>query len=240
MLARIVNSGDSEPLEQLSGQKFDDLELAHPQQDNARQWLDEHLRSGFSPCFAGGEPAEALTALARYRILCAIREGAGGVAAINRLVETTLRRQGLIKGDDQWYRGRPLIIRSNHYGLQLFNGDTGVVWPDRAGKLWAWFARPDGSPHQVPLSRLPEHDTAYAITVHQAQGSEFAEVLFLLPTVDSRVLCRELLYTGITRARDRLVLVGSSALLTKWMERRVVRYSGLGEKLWTMDGENCQ
>ena len=240
LLAGIVNSGDSEPLGQLSGQKFDDLELAHPEQDNARQWLDEQLRSGFSPCFAVGEPVEALTAVARFRILCAIREGASGVAAINRLVETTLRRQGLIKGDDQWYRGRPLIIRSNHYGLRLFNGDTGVVWPDHAGKLWAWFLRADGSPHQVPLSRLPEHDTAYAITVHQAQGSEFAEVLFLLPTVDSRVLCRELLYTGITRARDRLVLVGSSALLIKGMERRVVRYSGLGEKLWKMDGESCQ
>jgi exodeoxyribonuclease V alpha subunit len=100
--------------------------------------------------------------------------------------------------------------------------------------------RPDGSLHQVPLSRLPEHDTAYAITVHQSQGSEFPEVLFILPTVDSRVLCRELIYTGITRARDKLLLFGDPDLLAKGMERRVVRYSGLGRKLWKMDGEYCQ
>lgn len=240
MLARTVNSGNCEPLRQLFEQRFDDLELKHPEEPDARQWLEEHLLAGFKPCFAGSEPREALTALAGFRILCAIREGAGGVAGINRLVETTLRRHDLITGGDQWYRGRPLIIKSNHYGLQLFNGDTGVIWPDSAGKLWAWFGRADGYPHQVPLSRLPEHDTAYAVTVHQSQGSEFAEVLFFLPPVDSRVLCRELLYTGITRARERLLLFGDSALLAKTMQRRVVRYSGLGDKLWEIKDKVCQ
>ncbi|HER62871.1 MAG TPA: exodeoxyribonuclease V subunit alpha, partial [Desulfobacteraceae bacterium] len=238
-LAAVINSGSRDQLLKMYGREYDDLLLGHPDENRSRQRLEEYLLAGFKPCFASREPAEALTVLAGFRILCALREGPHGVAGVNLLTENILRRQGLLSGSDQWYRGRPLIIRSNHYGLQLFNGDTGVVWPDKAGKLRAWFARPDGSLHQVPLSRLPEHDTAYAITVHQSQGSEFAEVLFLLPTTDNRVLCRELIYTGITRARERLLLHGAPDLLATAMERSVVRYSGLNEKLWKRDKERC-
>ena len=84
----------------------------------------------------------------------------------------------------------------------------------------------------MPLSRLPGHDTAYAITVHQSQGSEFAEVLFVLPAIESRIVSRELIYTGITRAREKLYLFADPLLLAKGVEQRVVRHSGLPEKLW--------
>jgi exodeoxyribonuclease V alpha subunit len=238
-LAAVINSGGRDQLLNMYAREYEDLLLSNPEEPHAWQRLEKYLLSGFRPCFNAGEPAEALKVFAGFRVLCALREGPHGVAGLNRLAENILRRYGLLSGSDQWYRGRPLIIRSNHYGLGLFNGDTGVIWPDSAGKLWAWFGRPDGSLRQVPLSRLPEYDTAYAITVHQSQGSEFAEVLFLLPTVDSRVLCRELVYTGITRARDRLLLHGSPDVLATAMERRVVRYSGLREKLWQRDKESC-
>jgi exodeoxyribonuclease V alpha subunit len=231
-LAYALNSGKSELLGNMYGKEYDDLVLNSPEQDAPDPYLEEHLLSGFKRCFASHDPTEALAAFTSFRVLCAIREGFNGVAGINRLAAMTLRRHGLISGDDVWYKGRPLIIRSNHYGLQLFNGDTGVVWPDKTGKLWAWFGRSDGSLHQIPLSRLPEHDTAYAITIHQSQGSEFAEVLLILPAIDNRVLCRELLYTGITRASKKLVLFGDMDLLVTGMGRNVVRFSGLGEKLW--------
>jgi exodeoxyribonuclease V alpha subunit len=130
-LALAVNSGNRELLGEMYEQEFDDLVLRYPEQANGQQWLEEHLLSGFKQCFASREPAEALMALAGFRILCAIREGSSGVTGINQLAESILRRQGFIHGSDQWYKGRPLIIRSNHYGLQLFNGDTGVAWPDK-------------------------------------------------------------------------------------------------------------
>jgi len=235
-LARAVNSEDKDFPGSIPDQGRGDLVLLEPDQDRDRSRLSKRLLSGFRHLFEARDPGEALASLDRFRVLCAVREGPQGVAGMNLLAEQVLHRHGVVTAAEQWYRGRPVIIRSNHYGLRLFNGDTGVTWPDGEGKQWAWFSRPDGSLHQVPLSRLPEHDTAYAITVHQSQGSEFAEVLFVLPEVDSRVLCRELLYTGITRARDRLVLYCDSELLATWSRRRIVRYSGLREKLWKTGG----
>lgn len=239
-LATIIKSGKVELLSELRQQEQSDLLLMNPEKDKTQHWLEKQIISGFKRCFACNGPEEALNILSTFRILCAIREGSHGVSGMNRLAEKLLRKHGSISQGNPWYKGRPLIIRNNHYGLQLFNGDTGIVWPDSAGKLWAWFDDPEGKSRQVPLSRLPEHDTAYAITVHQSQGSEFEEVLFLLPAVESRVLCRELIYTGITRARKRLLLYADPELLARSIQKQVVRYSGLGEKLWERDESASQ
>lgn len=231
-LARLVQTGNVPGFRLLYEEEYEDLELKESGQDNPEQLLAERLPAGYGPAFTAGDPGEALDALGRFRILCAVREGDYGVAGINRLAEKILHRHGYISSGEQWYPGRPLIIRQNHYGLQLFNGDTGIVWPDADGRLWAWFRRADASLHQVPLSRLPVHDSAYAITVHQSQGSEFARVLFMLPPADNRILSRELLYTGITRAREKLSLFGSQDIIATAMTRNVLRYSGLRERLW--------
>ena len=231
-LASVVNAGKIDQLSGVTGEKFSDLRFCDPGHHNGQQWLEKHLLAGLKPCFASHSPEEALSALSRFRVLCSIRDSDYGVTGINRLAEKLLRKNGFISDGDQWYRGRPVIIRSNSYGLQLFNGDTGVVWPDSDGKLWAWFEGDGKKPRQVPLTRLPKHDTAYAITVHQAQGSEFVEVLFLLPAVESRVVSRELIYTAITRAREKLLLFADPQLLGRGIEHQVLRYSGLKEKLW--------
>ena len=231
-LARAVNTGDPVTLVAVVARQHPDLVLARPAPEQFRSWLAVRLLAGFSPCFTAGSPAEALAAFGRFRVLCAVREGAAGVAGVNALAEQVLRDRGLIGGSDEWYRGRPLLIRRNHYGLQLFNGDTGIVWPDGDGRPWAWFARPDGTLCPVAPSRLPAHDTAFAATVHQAQGSEFAEVLFLLPLQETRILSRELVYTGLTRARRKLTLADPAALLAGAVSRRAQRFSGLTDRLW--------
>lgn len=231
-LARLVNAGAKEQLSILSEVSFEGIEFCDPGEKDGQQWLEAKLLDGFEQCFACDGPGEALRALNKFRVLCSVRESSLGVTGINQLAETLLQHHGFINGVEQWYRGRPLIIRKNHYGLHLFNGDTGVVWPDREGKLWAWFDSGAEVLHQVPLSRLPGHDTAYAITVHQSQGSEFAEILFVLPSAESRVVSRELIYTGITRAREKLLLYADSNLLAKGVEQQVIRHSGLPEKLW--------
>jgi exodeoxyribonuclease V alpha subunit len=115
--------------------------------------------------------------------------------------------------------------------MQLFNGDTGILWQDNKGRLRAWFRRADNTLSSISPARLPEHETAYAITIHKAQGSEFDEVLLLLPDEESRVLSKELLYTGITRARNRLILCASSEIRATTVSRKTQRFSGLAEKL---------
>lgn len=231
-LAAIINSGDRERLAGVLRKKHDDLVYEEPGPEGLAAWLASRIRLGFQNTFAARGPAEAMTVMSRFRILCAVREGPAGVTGVNQLAEAVLRQHGYIRGNDVWYRGRPVMIRRNHYGLQLFNGDTGIIWPDGEGQVWAWFYRPDGSLCPVAPSRLPEHETAYATTVHKAQGSEFDEILFILPPEDNRILTRELVYTAITRARRKLILCGDFGLLAESIARRVVRYSGLTDRLW--------
>jgi exodeoxyribonuclease V alpha subunit len=169
----------------------------------------------------------------RFRVLCALREGPYGVANLNRLIGEILGGEGLIEPHAKWYHGRPVLINSNDYNLKLFNGDVGIVWHDRESDgLRVFFSDPDGSLRKFHPVRLPEHETAFAMTVHKSQGSEFNEVLLVLPDKDYPVLTRELLYTGITRARDFIEMWGTEEILRKAISRRIERMSGLHDALW--------
>jgi len=178
-----------------------------------------------------GAARESIAALGRFRLLCAHRRGPEGVATWMGHVESWLRAEvaGFATGTD-WYVGRPLIVTENDYGLQLYNGDTGVV-VSADGRLVAAFQRGDAIAEVSP-ARLAAVDTVYAMTVHKSQGSQFDVVAFLLPNADSRVLTRELLYTAATRAREKLILVGTEELLRTAIERPITRASGLRRALW--------
>ena len=121
------------------------------------------------------------------------------------------------------------MVTRNDYSVGLFNGDVGILWPDpdADNRLAAWFALPDDSMKRVLPGRLPPHETAYAMTVHKSQGSEFERVLVMLPFEEVGVVSRELLYTGITRAKHKVELWGSEAILCKAVEHRMTRVSGL-------------
>ena len=179
-----------------------------------------------------GQAREAIAALGQFRLLCAHRGGPEGVSTWMHHVETWLRSSvdGFATGID-WYAGRPLIVTENDYGLQLFNGDTGVVVEAPGGRLFAAFER-GGAIAQVSPARLAAVDSVYAMTVHKSQGSQFDVVAFLLPSADSRILTRELLYTAATRARERLILVGTEDQVRSAVERPITRASGLGRALW--------
>ena len=147
-------------------------------------------------------------------------------------IETWLRSEveGFSTGTD-WYVGRPLIVTENDYGLDLYNGDTGVVIESEAGRLVAAFER-RGAIAEVSPTRLAAVDTVYAMTVHKSQGSQYGAVAFMVPSPDSRILTRELLYTAVTRARERLILVGSESSIRAAVGRPITRASGLGPALW--------
>ncbi len=175
--------------------------------------------------------------LNRFRVLCAIRLGTGGALTLNRLVEQKLAASGYPCQPGGWYPGRPVIILSNDYGLNLFNGDIGICLPDPSsqsatpGALKVWFEREDGSLKGYQPYRLPACETVFAMTIHKSQGSEFAEVLVVLPTADTPLLTRELIYTAVTRARTRVLIASDQAIFNAAVKRTISRSSGLHEML---------
>jgi len=177
------------------------------------------------------DPAQALQQANRLRLLTALREGAQGARGLNARIEASLsgRRLGT---PPAWFPGRLLLVTENSYRHGLFNGDVGICLADDAGTPLAWF--PGEGQHGVRAFHpavLPAHESAFAMTVHKAQGSEFDEVWLQLPRADSRVLSRELLYTGLTRARSTLHVAGSAEVMAAALGRHAGRVSGLRWRL---------
>ncbi|MBI4957432.1 MAG: exodeoxyribonuclease V subunit alpha, partial [Myxococcales bacterium] len=196
--------------------------------------LDELAARDVAPYLAAREPGPRLAALGRFRLLCAHRRGPAGVADVNVRVERELvRSAGLTPRGRLHYDGRPLLVTRNDYRIELYNGELGVeaVGPD--GALGAFFpaASPEAPPRALPLERLPPHETAFAMTVHRSQGSEFERVALVLSERPSPLVSRELVYTAVTRARRSLVVLGSAAALRDALGRRSVRHSGLADAL---------
>ncbi len=195
--------------------------------------LRERILDWFQAITTAADPAAALAALARFRILCALRVGPHGSEALNRHAESLLAREGFLRAGQSQYPGRPLLVTRNDPALGLSNGDLGVLLPGPdGGSLRAWFATGGGEPRSILPARLPEHETTFAMTVHKAQGSEFEEVLLVLPNRWNAILTRELLYTGITRARERMELWARPELLQRAARNLSVRTSGLRDQLW--------
>jgi exodeoxyribonuclease V alpha subunit len=171
---------------------------------------------------------DAFAVLERFRVLCAHRHGPWGVVRLNALIEAELATMRL-RPWGRSYAGRPILVTENEYGLGLYNGDLGVLLRDASG-LRAWFDDPSG-PRPLAPGRLPAHETAFALTVHKTQGSEADEVAVVLPPEDSPLLTRELLYTAVTRARKRVILLGTEAIVRSAVSRPRKRTSGLFETL---------
>ena len=176
-----------------------------------------------------GDADAALKTLEQHRLLCAHRRGPYGVAYWNRQVERWLSEQTDMPLWADWYVGRPVLVTANDYGLGLYNGDTGVAVL-RDGGLRAAMATSAG-PVQFATGRLADVETMHAMTIHKSQGSQAVEITVLLPPTDSRLLTRELLYTAVTRAREKVRLVGSADQLRAAVTRRAIRATGLSRRL---------
>lgn len=178
-------------------------------------------------------PADALAQSTRLRLLTAVREGPQGARTLNARIERLLAEGGGSgRAPQGHFQGQLLIVTENSYRHRLFNGDIGVCLRDAAGTLVAWFPGDDaGNPRAFHPAALPAHESAFAMTVHKAQGSEFDTVWLLLPARGNRVLSRELVYTGITRARRALHVAGSEAVIREALARHAGRWSGLGWRL---------
>ncbi|MEM7354959.1 MAG: exodeoxyribonuclease V subunit alpha, partial [Acidobacteriota bacterium] len=227
-LAGAIRRGDADRTQAaLEDPRLDDIGHLEPPAEQEAAILP--IVPALEDYLAAESPAAALERLTRFRILCARRRGDWGIERLNRVVERTLAQRDHPIGE-RWYPARPILITANDYQVRLFNGDLGICWPVE-GRLWAFFPGPGDEPRRLPLAKLPPHDTAWAMTVHKSQGSEFDHVLLVLGDTDTLVLSRELLYTGITRARRRVMVVGSIDLVRAATRRGSRRASGLVDAL---------
>ncbi len=202
--------------------------------------LSKNIHEHYRRLSNGNDPQEALDELDRFRILCAVNQGELGVDTINARAAAVLgsEEKNWIPGgfNSEWYHGRPILITANDYTLGLFNGDVGIAMAletadDKACHVY--FRGGSAGPLQrFAPSRLPRHQDVYAMTIHKSQGSEFDEVLLVLPEKDNPLLTRELLYTGITRAKRKLSILASESVIRNAVSRKIERASGLRDALW--------
>lgn len=170
-----------------------------------------------------------LGAFDAFRVLCAVRQGEWGVEGVNEAIERRLVQEGLVVRSGEWYAGRPVTVTQNDYNIGVFNGDVGIALPDASAdrRLRVYFQSGERVSSVLP-TRLPHIETAYAMTVHKVQGSEFAHTALVLPAKSSAVVVRELIYTGITRARQRFTLLTPDARqFAEGVRRQTRRTSGL-------------
>ncbi len=250
-LAKAVNAGSAQRVDLVWRKEFGDIEKFPIDSQHYNQ-LIQTLVGEYSHYLARidqvalnpetGEPESVeqrakatLDAFGKCRLLCAVREGDFGVSGLNTRIEKALAARKKIKDSDEiWYHGRPVMVTRNDHALGLYNGDIGIcisTLVDGESKLKVFFELPDGSVKSVLPSRVPEHETAYAMTIHKSQGSEFEHTLMILPPEFTPILTRELIYTGITRAKSRLSLYADERVVKRGIKIRTERASGLISRL---------
>jgi len=233
-LAAAVNRGDKPAMRAVFSQGFTDIGKSTLQTGDDYQTMIDDALAGYARYLQlvrdGAPPEDVLAAFSEFQLLCALRDGPFGVGGLNERLEQRLaQKRWLVRhAHSRWYEGRPVMITRNDSALGLYNGDIGVAL-DRGQGTRVWFPLPDGTIKSVQPSRLPDHDTAWAMTVHKSQGSEFDHAALILPGQIVPVVTRELVYTAITRARRRLSLYADDRILAQAIATRTERRSGLSD-----------
>lgn len=224
-LARQVNAGDAkQALSLFNSLPFDDIALQHTYSDQA---LVERYQPYLDQALAGESPTAIQQAFNQFMVLAAERRQ---VEAINRMMGSQLEQRGIKPVSSEWYIGRPVMITENDYGLGLYNGDIGFTVQQPSG-LRVVFPSAEGGWREFAPGRLPVHETVFAMTIHKSQGSEFDEIWVALPEKPSLLLNRALVYTAITRARQRCIIVGNPVVFEQAVQRAPLRFSGLADRL---------
>jgi len=178
----------------------------------------------------------AIQKLNKIRVLCAVREGNQGVYQTNRRIEDILSTKKLIVVDSEFYHNRPVIVTKNNYSLNLFNGDVGIIRRDAQGVCRAWFEDSEHGLKSVLPGFIPDTETVFAMTIHKSQGSEYEQVLVQLPEKGGeRLLTCELLYTAVTRARQKVILQGSAEMILAASASKVNRASGIQDRFFELN-----
>ncbi len=242
-LALAANNGDFLAWKKVQKSGYEDLKLLPLSDDVFDDFILQaakhytHYIQLIDPTGTSDEQALAIyEAFNQFQVLCALRDGPLGVAGLNEAIENALLHSKVINNSSQWYLGRPVMVMENDYGLNLYNGDIGIILPhlDVQGVVRpkVAFIASDGGVRWIQPSRLPKHETVYTMTVHKSQGSEFDHCALVLPDYHASVITKELIYTGITRAKNRLTLLARESVVKSGLKTRVQRFSGLKDRLW--------
>ncbi|WP_440133405.1 exodeoxyribonuclease V subunit alpha [Chitinophaga sancti] len=191
----------------------------------------EQFIAGYAAFIQEKDIRTALKKLNELRVLVAIRDGATGLSSINRRIEKYLQDRKLLHITGSFYENRPIMLSSNYYEHGLFNGDTGIIRKDENGALVAWFEDANGELKSVFTGYLTQAETAFAMTIHKSQGSEFTAVLVILPANETPILTRELLYTAVSRARKKVYVQGSETTILQAAAKFVDRGSGIKARM---------
>lgn len=205
-------------------------QLSYLPPEDVDHWLEQAIAQYYQDISTAPDLKTAFEQLAKFRILVPTRKGPLGVEALNQRIETQLARHNPHITPGQHFHGRAIMITRNHHGLKVYNGDVGLVWKTSKGILKACFEREDGI-QVINLGLLPELESVYAMTIHKTQGSEFDHVAILLPEPSNKRLSSELLYTGITRAKQHCTVSASELVWKDALENQTARNSGLRERL---------
>lgn len=231
-LAEMINEGDSNP--EVTSElftSFDDLSHSAFQYNKTDfEKLLNGIEKRLGKCKELGHPEELLGFWKKSIWLAVLRRGLAGTERLNRLAEEQIAARRIAVLEQEWYHGRPVIITKNDYNLGVFNGDLGVCVRSEKGELWV-HVESGSQIKRIKPQRLMHAEPAYFLTVHKSQGSEFEHVNLLLPAQDTHILTRELIYTAVTRSKNRFSLYGELSLFEKGISRKTVRFTGLKEKL---------
>lgn len=227
LAARIVLSGDSgQFIQGLQQSIYRGLHWQATTAQSLEKIIQHQALSHYQKIQQAPSLEDAIKLSKEFRVLCGARESNAGSIAINRFIRDRLKR----KTETDFYTGRLCLVTENTAREQLFNGDIGLCWPDEHGAMRVWVETASGLKAWHPAN-FPAHEDAFAITVHKSQGSEFDRVLLVLPDANYRVLSRELLYTGLTRARKHIELLASQNSLSTAISRQNQRWSRLAQIL---------
>jgi exodeoxyribonuclease V alpha subunit len=232
-LVKAINAGDpGEVWELLNDDRFSEISfIPFENYQMFFETMSDKVVDQYSEVRSARTPAQMLEIYGKFKILGAHRTGPWGVETINDGLEQKLRKHNLVLPSQNWYEGRPIIVNTNDYSVGLSNGDIGVCVKEENDARAVYFGK-GNEKVLLSLSRLPAHSTAFALTVHKSQGSEFEEILLVLPEESSKLLHRELLYTAVSRAREKITIIGGKQALQKAVVHRVEHYSGLKDYLW--------
>lgn len=227
-LARAINQNDVSTMETiLTDTHYPDIGFEESQgEDRLDQLLEKHILKGYGPLIEQTDIFKGLENLDNFRILCAHNRGVAGTLQINHLCEKILRSQTNFDIRKDFFR-KIVMIGVNDYSRGLFNGDTGIVYEEER-IVKAGFRDSTGNVRQFRYLDLPAHDTAFAVTIHKSQGSEFDTVLIIIPDKLSPIVTRQLLYTGVTRARKKAIIVGSLDVIKEAMTSTLDKRSPIG------------
>lgn len=227
-LSEAINNGDSdEVLALLSSDKHNEINVNLFSKDSIEEVVKDYAVDPLQNVINSEFDKDLIKS---HKIVCALRKGPFGVEEINKQSELILKKKLGIPSSQVWYNGRPIIINKNSRLLKIKNGETGFVKRNASDDYYLQLDGDERTP--ILISRLQDYESAFAITIHKSQGSEYDHIVVMLSNSTNRLLSREILYTAVTRARKSVLIIASNEIIKETVEKRILRNSGLSKKIW--------